>query len=181
MAITYTFVPKPQKLYHASQARGLTNIDPSQEKCRDPEEGAVVFATPSKAFSAVFLFPYGDDVCQSGAFDRVVYFVFKGTRRDFLKLDRGGFIYEVPVEKFQCDPTVGLGLLEWVSKTPVEIKSVRVVHSILEEMVEQGVQVFFVSDELFEYIKTAPDHGQNILESKQSENKVRGKYVQSLF
>lgn len=181
MTVSYTFVPKPFKLFHASQERDLAMILPSSLRKRDEDEGDIISATPSKAFAAAFLFPYGKDVCLSGCFGDMVYFVYKGTKKEFMNLDKGGVIYEVSSDKFKCDPKFGLGLQEWVSDKPVApLKSV-VVDSMLEEMIQQYVQVFFVDEETFGLCTSSKDHGRKMLDEMSSENKKRSKNVRSLY
>ncbi|MFN7160132.1 MAG: hypothetical protein ACK4NC_00805 [Candidatus Gracilibacteria bacterium] len=181
MAVSYTFVPKPFKLYYASTERGLVSIIPSSLRNRDEKEGDIVSATPSKAFAAAFLFQQGKDSCLSGCFGDMVYFVYKGTKKEFMSLDKGGVLYEVSSDNFKCDPKFGLGLMEWVSDKPVTpLKSVAV-DSILEEMIQQYVQVYFVDEETFSLCSTSQDHGRKMLDEMTSENKKRNKNVRSLY
>lgn len=181
MAVSYTFVPKPFKLYYGSQERGLLSIMPSSLRMRDEQEGDIVFASPSKAFASILMFPCKEDLCLYGAFGDMAYFVYRGTRKEFLELDRGGVIYEVSSDTFKCDPNTGLGLLEWISTKPVRPLKSFEVESMLDEMIQNYVQVFFVDDQTFGSIRTARDHGRKMLDEMSSENKKRNKNVRSLY
>ena len=170
---------KPKLLYHASQNRNLSILEPRADKVRDPEEGSVVFATPDKVMASVFIVPTDDSWTNSGLFGGVNYFVC-GDEEKFIKLDRGGAIYTLPSTTFINDPNKGLGKREWTSKRPVKPINKEEFDLGLEAMIEMGVQVYFISKEKFQELKRSSDHGNKILRESVSENHKRNKNIREL-
>lgn len=161
---------KPNSLYHGSQNKNIKVFMPQHKSYRDKNEGAVVFATPDKVLASIFIVPTNDSWTHSGLFGGIHYFVCSDKKR-FIELDKGGTIYTLPSDTFECDPERGLGSKEWTSIVEVKPINQENFDSALELMIDMGVQVYFVDDEIFKKINESKDHGNKILRSLISENK----------
>ena len=143
----------PKILYHGSSNPNLEEIKPNPST-RDPKEGKVVFGAKDLAFATMFLVPNDDTWTAKGRFlDK--YFIIISDEKRFRELDKGGAIYAIPGDKFQCDLEKGLGRYEWTTKEPVKpIKDKTIIYkSALDAMIENGVEVYFVNKKTFEDIK----------------------------
>jgi len=161
------FIPKPEKpkvLYHASRNADIESFEPRIGKRRDENEGAQIFATPSKAMATMFLVETDDSWTQSGAMDGVPYIIISDKER-FTALDTGGTIYSLPSDTFETDLYKGLRELEYTSEESVVPIDTERVDSALSAMVEHGVNVYFVNQEIFTQIQESPDHGEAIVNS----------------
>lgn len=163
----------PAVLYHASPTNNLKEIVPLARTIRDPEEGAVVFATPDLAYATMFLVPTDDGWISCGLLNNVHYMVISDKKK-FRKLDKGGTIYALPSYSFYCDLGKGGREKEWVSRVPVKPQRADFYPRALEAMVNYGVQVYFVDKETFTKIKGSGDHGLSILRDIESVNKKLG-------
>jgi len=155
---------KPRVLFHASGNPGIKVFEPRAGKVRDKDEGPRVFATPSRAMASIFLVETDDSWVQSGAIDGVPYIIISDEER-FRALDKGGVIYSLPNNTFKNDPKKGLRELEWTSDTPVTPTNEEFVQSALQDMLDNGVKVYFVNTVTFHEIKNSPDHGKSIVSS----------------
>jgi hypothetical protein len=164
------FIPKPEKpliLFHASRNPNIDVFEPRIGKRRDENEGAQIFATPSKAMATMFLVNTDDSWTQSGAMDGVPYIIISDKER-FESLDHGGIIYSLPSDSFETDLEKGLRELEYTSIEAVKPISSERFPSALSAMVDYGVKVYFVDGETYEAIRTSSDHGESIVKNLQS-------------
>jgi len=166
-------VLKPEFLYHASTNRSISQFEPRAESIRDANEGAVVFATPSKEFASMFIVNTDDRWTKKSRFNGVYVTIISDKDR-FLASDKGGSIYTMSSDTFTTDEGKGMGATEWVSKQPVKPTKKEDYESGLQAMLELGVQVYFVDESTFTQIKTAPDHGFKIICDLKSENEKKG-------
>jgi hypothetical protein len=155
---------RPWVLFHASRNQNINIFEPRAEKTRDVNEGPRVFGTPSRAMASIFLVETDDSWVQSGAMDDIPYIIISDEER-FRQLDNGGVIYSLPSDTFENDPEKGLRELEWTSREPVVPIEKELIPSALEDMVKQGVKVFFVDNEMYAQIVHAPDHGESIVKN----------------
>jgi hypothetical protein len=167
---------KPRFLFHGSPNKNITLFKPKVESFRDKNEGPIVFATPDKALSSMFIVPSNDLWTHSGLFGKVHYFVCSDKDR-FKKLDKGGSIYTVDSKYFVYDLNKGLGDKEWTSKTAVKPITKENISSALETMIDLGVQVYFVDQETFNKINNSTDFGNEILRNTLSENIKHNKNI----
>lgn len=161
------FIPKHEKppvLFHASGNPDIEVFEPRDEKVRDKNEGPRVFATPSRAMASIFLVRSDDSWVHSGAMNGVPYIIISDEQR-FRNLDRGGSIYSLPNDTFENDQEKGLRDLEWTSDKPVIPTSKEFVPSAIEDMIKNGVKVYFVSKEIFQEIEASSDNGWSIMKS----------------
>jgi hypothetical protein len=161
---------KPRILYHGSNSKNLTELEPRAQGVRDESEGNVIFAALDPALASIFITRTYQDG-HSGKFCSACpyYFVYSDEEK-FKKLDVGGAIYFLPIDSFYTMPNKGLGTNEWVSKSKVKPLFKIEFASSLQAMMHFGVQVFFVSSETFAQIKNSSDHGKSILLKLRSEN-----------
>lgn len=170
---------KPGFLYHGSSSRNITLFEPRAESVRDPHEGPVIFATPDKTIATMFIISSNNSWTQSGLFREIHYFVCSNEKM-FRKLDKGGAIYTFDSGQFENDPNKGLRTKEWTSKIPVKPIAKEEFDSALDEMINAGVQVYFVNEEAFQKIEKSSDHGNEILRNTVSENMKRNQNIKIL-
>lgn len=164
---------KPKFLYHASPFRDIQEFEPRAQFVRDPEEGPVVFATPSEIFASMFIVRTDDRWSHKGRFNGIHYTVIND-RQKFEEMDKGGSIYVLPSETFSTDEAKSMGTAEWTSKEPVKPSRKTDYESGLDAMLQHGVQVYFVDADTWRLIEESDDHGLSVLSKQQSENDKRG-------
>jgi len=160
-----SFTPKPEKptvLYHASRNKDIEKFEPRIGKRRDENEGAQIFATPSKAMAMMFLVDTDDSWTQSGTMDGVPYIIISDKER-FTALDTGGTVYSLPSDTFETDSEKGLCEMEYTSEESVVPTDSESVDSALDAMIENGVKVYFVNQETFRQILESSDNGESIV------------------
>lgn len=158
---------KPPALYHASANRDITEFEPRANSIRNPNEGPLVFATPDIKRAIRFLVPVNESWTQISSFNNLHIIVISDKER-FLALDKGGAIYTLSPENFELENDEHKD--EWTSKTKVKPSSKIQFDSALEAMLNHSVQVYFVSPEILEAIRSSKDHGLSILREQKSEN-----------
>lgn len=164
---------RPPLLYHGSIAPHLEKLEPRFESWRDKEEGPQVFATPDKRLATIFA-GKTKQMVTSGKFDDTPYAIILEPREKFVENDKGGYIYTLPSENFECDPQKGLGAGEWTCKVTVKPQGAEKFDSALDAMLDAGVQVYFVHESTHQAILKSEDHGYSILKNLKSENQNRG-------
>lgn len=174
------FILKPEKpsvLYHASRSGDIDVFEPRIGKRRDENEGAPIFATPSKAMASIFLVETDDSWTQSGAMDGTPFIVISDRER-FESLDTGGYIYTLPSETFDTDLGKGLRELEYTSNEAVTPVEQEYVPSALSTMLENGVKVYFVDDATWQAMQNSEDDGEAIVKGLTPESLEVKKSIQ---
>lgn len=152
-------------LYHASQQRDIEQFEPRQESVRDPEEGAVVFATPDKGYASMFLVRASDSWTRRGKFDRDgPWHMIISDQQRFRERDEGGTLYRLPSSSFISDPGKNMSKTEWVSRESVRPIDGEQYDSGLQAMLDNGVNVYFVDQATFDAIRQSEDHGHEVLQ-----------------
>ncbi len=162
-----SFISKPEKplvLYHACRSGDIDIFESRIGKRRDENEGAQIFATPSKAMATIFLVDTDDSWTQSGSVDGKPYIIISDEQR-FRTLDTGGYIYSLPSKSFESDLEKGLRELEYTSTEPVTPTEQEFVASALQAMIDNGVKVYFVDKDTWDAIQTSDDHGEAIVKN----------------
>lgn len=176
---------RPKMLYHASQNPNISEFTPRSDRIRDAEEGPRVFATPERSLASAFLVENHHDGWMSiGYYSGSLVVVLCADREHFIQNDRGGVLYALPSDTFDFDPDKGMGEHEWTSPIAVRPLQQERIPSALDEMVKNGVWVYFVNRKMFEDIKASDDYGASILLKCQSENEYRGQdpsRIQEIF
>jgi len=164
--MTPSFI-KPSVLYHASESKTIKEFEPKNWTKRDSKEGPVVFATSDKAYASMFIVPSDDSWTLKGRYgDKssvYAWHIIVNGRDRFTNVDKGGSIYNLPVESFSYDVNRNMADIEWTSQIPVRPKGQTNYKSGLEAMKKLGIKVYFVNDQTFNAIKKASDHGQSII------------------
>ena len=158
---------KPSVLYHASECKTVDIFEPRKLTGRDPLEGPVVFATPDRAYASMFIVPSNDTWTRIGRYNEEsgagAWHIIINDCDRFTAADKGGSIYELPVELFNYYKNKNMGDIEWTSQIPVRPKSQTNYESGLEAMKELGINVYFVDDKTFSAIESASDYGRQIV------------------
>jgi len=139
---------KPPFLYHATSNRNIEIFEPRAESIRDPNEGSVVFGTPSKAYVSMFIVKSNDSWTSKGRYNGVWYHAISDEER-YRQLDKGGAIYTLPSDTFETDLTRGMKSMEWVSRVSVKPLEKEIYDSGIEAMLKNGVKVLFVPNDVF--------------------------------
>ncbi|MDA1168786.1 MAG: hypothetical protein O3A36_00420 [bacterium] len=145
------WIPKPKILYHASPLGTIEEFEPRGRYKRNPNDPPQVFGSSSEAVATMMMAPGDDSWHKAGSYDgqRTWTFIYPDTD-EFRKADVGGYIYELPPDDFNCDPHMGMGVAEWTSAKPVKpLTKPKHYPSSIEAMLEHGVKVYRVDQELF--------------------------------
>src|SRR5438552_2602336 len=146
---------KSPVLYHGTSYDHIKELEPKRKSYRDEGEGELLFATPSLEMASVFMAEskhYG-----SGLHNGIPYAYFIEPREEFLERDKGGYIYILPGDKFKSDPQKGLGEYEWTSEEKVKPVGKIEYPSVLDAMIKNGVQVYFMNEETYRRIEESED------------------------
>lgn len=168
----------PAVLYHASPYKNLKLISPRNKTVRDPNEGPVIFATPDIAYASMFLGCHDDSWTRCGLFNNTHYFVTKDRKR-FTNADNGGSIYDLPIDTFSCNLTMGGREKEWTSKVNVKPIGQTKYRSWFNTMINFWVQVYLIDNKTFRKLVNSKDHGLKLLRTIKSENQKLGVNVRS--
>lgn len=164
---------KPLLLYHGSPRGDIEKFEPRVSGGSGEQYGALVYAAPDMATASIFMAKVEGE-WSAGRFSGIPYALIPMSRDEFMKNDAGGFIYILPSDTFSFERGRGMGEYEWASKDKVvPIRKIQY-SSALEAMLENGVQVYFVDQNIFRGIKKSEDHGLRILRQVQSENQKYG-------
>lgn len=162
------YLEKPEKLYHGSSFHISGALKPVLEHgtLDHVHKNPAVFATARLDIAALFMFPL--DILASIGFEQdIAYICIWGTLEDFKSKDRGGFIYTFPSTDFE---KVGKEY-EWQSFKEIMPIEAKEFSSVIEGMMECGVQIYFINDDpIFDRIVTEKDNRAPILEELISEN-----------
>lgn len=168
---------KPSILYHASEWQGIEEFEPRAESIRDPQEGPVIFATPDRAYALQFLVPGDDRESKRGYYNGIPTIIIRGSLGEFIKRDKGGWLYHLPSGAFDFDPKKSMRDKEWTSRVPVKPIESEHYPSTVDALIDAGVQVYFVDDALFTKICSEKNAGFETLLTLTSENMCRGKNI----
>ena len=94
------------------------------------------------------------------------------TREEFIAKDHGGTVYVFPSDSFEINKGIGLGDKEWVSKNPIKPTEKIQFPSLLETMLKQGTEVYFIKPELVTTITKAQNGNPEELEELLASFKV---------
>lgn len=169
---------RPPFLYHGSSNRELKAIHPRAQSVRDPNEGPIVFATPDRAGAVQFMMNSDDSWCQLSKHNDVRVAVY-ADRTKFEQLDQGGTVYTLPSEGFAVQQPVKHPD-EWTHSGAVAPIERTDYPSVLEAMLDSGIQVYFTDYATLKRIQAAPDHGVSIIRGLESENMKMGREVRVL-
>jgi hypothetical protein len=146
---------KPPFLYHGSTKGDITEFVPQISTGSGEQYGQLVYATPSLAVASIFMAKeYIRQPWSAGMYNGKLCAFIPIPKEDFQKRDKGGHIYTVASDTFSTQEGRGLGENEYGSTEAVKPVSVTHHTSALEAMLKEGVQVYFVTPEQIQYMKT---------------------------
>lgn len=152
---------KPPLLYHGTINGDIEEFEP-RSAIERPEEEPAVYASPDLEIAAQSM--ANKFVSNGGILNGRKFVCIPMTREEFIAQDRGGTIYVFPSDSFEINKGIGLGDKEWVSKSPVKPKEKIQFPSLLETMLKQGTEVYFIEPELVPTITKAQDGDPEELE-----------------
>lgn len=165
-------------LYHGSKVRGLKQLLPYPGNQREPEMGPVVFATPFFDYATCFMGETrGKRVIINKWGAHSEYVLICSDEERYRREDTGGSVYKVNSPGFTFDENRGGGYDEWISREPVAVIEEVRFDSVLDAMIENFVQVYFVTRVQFQEMHDLSHHGLEFLEKMESVNQKIGKHV----
>jgi|GEM_PF-5329522 len=75
------------------------------------------------------------------------------SKEQFMSLDNGGSVYRLPSKSFEANEEHGLGNLEWVSREEIEPEDKVDYPSILDALLGNSINVYFVTQETADEIE----------------------------
>ncbi len=161
---------KPPFLYHGTINDDIEEFEPRSAPER-PDENPAVYASPDLEIAAQSM--ANKFVSNGGILNGRKFVCIPITREEFIQQDHGGTVYVFSSDSFEINKGIGLGDKEWVSKTPVKPKEKIQFPSLLETMLKQGTEVYFIKPEMVPVINKAqaddPQELENILAGLKSE------------
>lgn len=155
---------KPPFLYHGTIRGDVEEFEPRSAINRPNEEPAV-YASPDLEIAIQSM--ANKFVSNGGIVNGRRFVCIPMTREEFMVQDHGGTVYVFPSDSFEVNKGIGLGDKEWVSKKPVKPKEKIHFPSLLEAILNQGTEVYFIDPELVSLITEAqygnPEDLENIL------------------
>ncbi len=171
----------PKILFHASENRNINILEPRSIRVRNKKEGSVVFASSNLGFVSMFLCRFSDKKALKGCFHKKNFHYIHSNKKEFIEKDKGGAVYFLPSDSFYSNPRKGMRGREWVSKEKVKPLYKMEFDSALDTMIDLGIQVFFVDENVFEDIKinmkNNSKHVISVLTNLESENQKRNKNI----
>ncbi|HVC35874.1 MAG TPA: hypothetical protein VNE40_00300 [Candidatus Dormibacteraeota bacterium] len=135
-------------LYHSSPVKNLKTLNTSQTLSNNVNIGNYLFATENKLLALMYLIPKGFPIMTNPRKSNPTV-VISGKAEEVLSKDKGGSVYVLDDKNFGETPQKSLTDYEKVSRMSVEpIKEIEVMKTI-SELIESGVSVYFVDDEVF--------------------------------
>lgn len=123
--------------------------------------GSFLFATEKKLLALMYLMPKGFPVMMNPE-KKFPHIVVAGDADEVLSKDFGGSIYVLNDESFFTTPQEGLSDYEKVSKdTVTPVKEIEI-NSAIESLIEAGVSLYFVNNEVFNNLIGNPEQKEII-------------------
>lgn len=161
---------KPPILYHGTLNDDIDEFEPRSAPER-PEEDPSVYASPDLEIAIQSM--ANKFVSNGGILNGRKFVCIPMPREEFIEQDHGGTVYVFSSGSFEVNEGRGLGDKEWVSKTPVKPKEKIRFPSLLETLIKQGTEVYFIEPGLVPVITKAqdgdPQELENILTNLKSE------------
>ena len=152
---------KPPFLYHGTINGDIEEFEP-RSAIERPDEEPAVYASPDLEIAILSM--ANAFVSNGGILNGRMFACIPMTREEFGAHDRGGTVYVFRSDSFEINEGRGLQDKEWVSKTPVKPTGKIQFPSLLEIMLKQGTEVYFIEPELVPVITKAQDGDPEELE-----------------
>lgn len=156
----------PEVLYRGSPRRDADQFVPKETV----GSVLVVSATQEKNVATQFIVPIEGLPVLLGSVGGAWYYLC-GDEIAFRQRDAGGAIYSLPIDGFTYSQEAGV----WINQNPVRPLHKEEFTSGLDAMLGAGIQVYFVSPEMFRTLKEAGIHRPEALQTLVSENTKRGR------
>ncbi len=164
-----------KKLYHGSSHKITGPLQPIlvQDTPDHIHTKPSVFATERKDLAALFMFP--EKLISSIGFEQDIPFIcIWGTNEEFNGKKLTGYLYIFNSQDFE---KVGKEY-EWQSFKPVSPVEVKEFPSVIDALIDNGVQVYFINDDpTFDKIVEHKFNRAPILKDLTSENQKRQKNI----
>lgn len=152
----------PPFLYHGTIDNSIEEFTPRSADNR-PTEKPAVYASPDKEIAVQSM--ANKFVSNGGIVNHRKFVCIPMTKEEFLKQDKGGIIYALPGESFKPNHGKGFGGdKEWISTEPVKPKDKIKIPSLLESLIKQGTEVYFIDPTMIPIITEAQDTSTEKLE-----------------
>jgi hypothetical protein len=170
----------PKFVYHGSPNGEIKEFTPRVSLGTGEKYGPQVYASDNKITAKMFMADVGRSWSTGKTANNTLYAIIPLSRKEFVKKDKGGFLYTLPGKTFSSDPNRGMGNEEWASPVAVKPIEVNKFDSVLDAMIDDGVQVYFVSDELYKEMISSGKPKYEFLKEITSENQYRNLNIKSL-
>lgn len=148
-------------LYHASQKKNLKQLKPQKTLSDNKYIGEFVFATSNKKLAVMYLVPKGIATLMN-PHESNPNIVICAESENFLRLDIGGAIYEIPGKNFTQSPQIGLIAYEMVSTKTVKPLNALVFDSTIDALLLNGIKIRFTTEKIFKSLIRNPDQDKMI-------------------
>ena len=152
---------KPPVLYHGTIHSDIKEFTPRGALER-PDENPMVYASPDIKIATQSM--ANKFVTNGGIINGRLFVCIPMTREEFIHYEKGGTVYTFPSDSFKINDGKGFGAGEWVSETPVKPSSQIEFQSLLETLLKQGTEVYFIKPEMVPIITKAQDEEPEKLE-----------------
>ena len=138
-------------LYHASQNKDLSVLEPQRTISKDKYIGDYIFATEDKILALMYLVPKGYGIIMhSGESPSRIQIC--ADEAEIRAKDKGGAIYHLDASDFQESPQAELSGYERVSKQPLRPIFKDVYKSSFDALEKFGVIIEFIDQVTFEHL-----------------------------
>ncbi len=165
----------PEQVFHGSPNAELDELLPRDAPERN--EPPRVYASPSIEV-ALFSTLNRQTGVGGGIVNGDRYVYLTEPREAYIAREAPACIYALPGAPFRTNASLGLGRLELVSEQAVTPLGKTVIAHPLQALIDAGIRVYFVTDEVAQRIKhaqnTSPETLQRLLGSLRSENERQG-------
>jgi hypothetical protein len=164
---------KPEFVYHGSPNGDIGEFTPRISMGTGEKYGPQVYASDDFAVASMFMANVGKS-WSTGEVNGILYAIIPLSKEEFIKRDTGGFIYTFSGETFSSDQKRGMGDKEWASPISVKPIDIQKVDSVFSTMIDNGVQVYFVTDEQYKEMCSSGQPRWKFLKNLKSENQIQG-------
>lgn len=164
---------RPRFVYHGSPIGDIKVFVPRVSHGTGEKYGALVYAAPDEATASIFMLSVQGH-WSAGRTEKGAYVVIPQDRDEFLASTRPGYLYVLSADTFSTQEGRGMGDYEWASTEPVKpIRKIRY-NNPLDELLRQGVLVYFVDKDTYKDVVAAGDKAVDVLRGARTENERRG-------
>jgi hypothetical protein len=153
---------RPPYLYHGSVDGHVTKFTPRTAAER-PHEVAAIYASPNEKVAKQSM--ANKFVSNGGVVNGRHFVCIPMTHEEFLAQDVGGYVYKFPSDSFSLNEGRGFGDDEWVSNQSVVPLAVEHYPSLYNELVNNDIDVYFITPDQVDVISALQDDDPGALEN----------------